>query len=390
MATRPESAWPRQICALHKRAFRGARDLCIVAAPGRFERMYIGDWMARGARYWPDKVAVVDRGERFSYAQMNRRADDLARWLRADGVVRGDRVALLAMNGVEALDLLFACAKLGAVFVPLNWRSHWRELAAVLALTGPKVLVHGDEFAEAARELQRERPELRWMHLGAPVVPGSVAYAQALAGPGEPVSNPAVDAEDIVCLLFTGGTTGTPKAAQISYRMIAWNTLNTLVHEVARGDVTLTHTPMFHTGGLFVYTLPLLTVGGTVVIMRKWTAEEMLALIERERVTLLFCVPTQYQMMLDAPALRPDLVRVGPLPHQRRRPAARPDRARLPRGPRGRVQAGLRHDRVRARHLLDAAGSGRGEGRQHRSAQLLHRREGGRRGRRRGRSRRGR
>ena len=264
--------------------------------------MYIGDWMARGARYWPDKVAVVDRGERFSYAQMNRRADDLARWLRADGVVRCDRVALLAMNGVEALDLLFACAKLGAVFVPLNWRSHWRELAAVLALTGPRVLVHGDEFAEAARELQRERPELRWMHLGAPVVPGSVAYAQALAGPGEPVSNPAVDAEDIVCLLFTGGTTGTPKAAQISYRMIAWNTLNTLVHEVQRGDVTLTHTPMFHTGGLFVYTLPLLTVGGTVVIMRKWTAEEMLALIERERVTLLFCVPTQYQMMLDAPA----------------------------------------------------------------------------------------
>ncbi|MBL8974931.1 MAG: AMP-binding protein [Myxococcales bacterium] len=265
--------------------------------------MYIGDWMARGARYWPDNVAVVDRGERFSYAQMNRRADDLAAWLRGAGVGPRDRVALLAMNGVEALDLLFACAKLGAIFVPLNWRSHWRELAGVVALTGPKVLVYGDEFAEAARELHAAAPELRvWLHLGAALVPGSVAYAQALAGAGAPVSHDGVDAEDIVCLLFTGGTTGTPKAAQISYRMIAWNTLNTLVHEVQRGDVTLTHTPMFHTGGLFVYTLPLLTVGGTVVIMRKWTAEEMLALIERERVTLLFCVPTQYQMMLDAPA----------------------------------------------------------------------------------------
>ena len=264
--------------------------------------MYIGDWMARGASYWPDNTAVVDRGERFTYAQMNRRADDLAGWLRAAGVDRGDRVALLAMNGVEVLDLLFACAKLGAVFVPLNWRSHWRELAAVVTLTGPKVLVHGDEFADAARELQRACPGLSvWLHLGDPVVPGSVAYAQALAGAGAPVHNDAVDAEDIVCLLFTGGTTGTPKAAQISYRMIAWNTLNTLVHEVARGDVTLTHTPMFHTGGLFVYTLPLLTIGGTVVIMRKWTADEMLALIERERVTLLFCVPTQYQMMLDSP-----------------------------------------------------------------------------------------
>jgi len=264
--------------------------------------MYIGDWMARGARYWPDHTAVVDGDQRYSYARMNRRADDLAGWLRGAGVGRGDRVALLAMNGVEALDLLFACAKLGAVFVPLNWRSHWRELAGVLALTTPRVLVHGDEHGEVARELLRACPELRiWLHLGAPAVPGSVAYAEALAGPGEPVSNDAVDAEDIVCLLFTGGTTGTPKAAQISYRMIAWNTLSTLVHEVQRGDVTLTHTPMFHTGGLFVYTLPLLTVGGTVVIMRKWSADEMLALIERERVTLLFCVPTQYQMMLDAP-----------------------------------------------------------------------------------------
>lgn len=266
--------------------------------------MYIGDWMARGARYWPDNTAVVDvaRDTRHSYAQMNRRADDLAHWLRGAGVGRGDRVALLAMNGVECLDLLFACAKLGAVFVPLNWRSHWRELAAVLALTGPRVLVHGEDFLEAARELVTACPDIpTWLHIGAPAHPRSTAYEAALAGPGVAVHNPGVDAEDIVCLLFTGGTTGTPKAAAISYRMIAWNTLNTLVHEVQRGDVTLTHTPMFHTGGLFVYTLPLLTVGGTVVIMRKWTPDHMLELIEREKVTLLFCVPTQYQMMLDSP-----------------------------------------------------------------------------------------
>ncbi len=266
--------------------------------------MYIGDWMARGARYWPGNTAVVDvaRGARHSYAHMNRRADDLAYLLRESGVTRGDRVALLAMNGVEHLDLLFACAKLGAVFVPLNWRSHVRELEAVLALTGPRVLVYGEEYVDTARGLFAACPEIStWLHIGEPAHPTSIAYAEAIAGAGISVHNEHVDAEDIVCLLFTGGTTGTPKAAQISYRMLAWNTLNTLVHEIERGDVTLTHTPMFHTGGLFVYTLPLLTIGGTVVLMRKWTAEDMLDLIERERVTLLFCVPTQYQMMLDAP-----------------------------------------------------------------------------------------
>jgi fatty-acyl-CoA synthase len=140
------------------------------------------------------------------------------------------------------------------------------------------------------------------LHLDGEGIEGSLPYEPTLRdAPDVKIGNEAVDAEDILCLLFTGGTTGLPKAARISYRMIAWNTLNTVIHELSRGDVTLTHTPMFHTGGLFVYTLPLLTLGGTVVIMRKWTADRMLELIESERVTVLFCVPTQFQMMLESP-----------------------------------------------------------------------------------------
>lgn len=266
--------------------------------------MILGDWMERGERYWPDHTAVVDvaADARFTYRQMNARANAVAGWLRARGVGRGDRVAVLAMNGAEVLDLLFACCKLGALFVPLNWRSHWRELHTVLARTAPRVLVYGDEFAESARALhdQPDAPVRAWVHLGAPAVAASLAYADALAAPSAPVTNPQVDPEDIACLLFTGGTTGTPKAAALSYRMLAWNTLNTLVHEAQPGDITLTHTPMFHTGALFVHTLPLLTVGGTAVIMRKWTADAMLDLIERERISILFCVPTQFQMMLES------------------------------------------------------------------------------------------
>jgi fatty-acyl-CoA synthase len=270
--------------------------------------MYIGDWLERGERYWPDNLAVVDvaKGEagRLTYRDLNRRANRLARWLRdAAGVARGDRVGILALNGVETLDAFFACGKLGAVLVPFNWRSHWRELAALVRQTSPRVLLFGDDFAGAVAELRPECPGLaHYVHLDGAGIGGSVDYAQALAEvPDDPVTNPAVEAEDIICLLFTGGTTGLPKAAQVSYRMVAWNTLNTIVHEAQRGDITLTHTPMFHTGGLLVYTVPLLTLGGTVVIMRKWTADEMLDLIARERVTMFFCVPTQYQLMLQSP-----------------------------------------------------------------------------------------
>ncbi|MDI1430878.1 acyl-CoA synthetase [Polyangium sorediatum] len=272
--------------------------------------MYIGDWMERGERYFPESLAVVDvaKGDagRFSYREMNRRANRLAGFLRDEAAVaKGDRIGILAMNGVEFLDAFFACAKLGAVLVPFNWRSHPREIAELVYQTEPKVMLFGDDFRAGISEiagLSACASVKTWLHLDGEGIEGSRPYTETVqAREARPVKNDAVEAEDIVCLLFTGGTTGLPKGAKISYRMIAWNTLNTVVHELARGDVTLTHTPMFHTGALFVYTLPLLTLGGTVVIMRKWTADDMLSLIEREKATVLFCVPTQYQMMMQSP-----------------------------------------------------------------------------------------
>ncbi len=270
--------------------------------------MYIGDWLERGERYWPEALAVVDvaKGDagRFTYRQLNARANRMANWLHdVVGIRRGDRVGMLAMNGVEFLDVFFACGKLGAIFVPYNWRSHWKELVELINQTAPKPLIFSDEFRENVRSLKPACPSVtHYLHIEGEGITGSAHYETTLQTPSAVArSNPAVGAEDIVCLLFTGGTTGLPKGAQVSYRMIAWNTLNTIVHELQRGDITITHTPMFHTGGLLVYTLPLLTLGGAVVIMHKWTPEEMLDLIEREKVTMFFCVPTQYQMIMQSP-----------------------------------------------------------------------------------------
>ncbi len=273
--------------------------------------MYIGDWMGRGATYWPDKLAVVDvaKGDagRFSYRQMNERANRLANWLQDEaGIKKGDRVGMVALNGVEYLDAFFACGKLGAIFVPYNWRLHPRELAHLINQTTPRVLLYSDEFKDRMAQIKPGCPSVaHYLHLEGEGIGGSKPYGPTLQGASAtPMTNEEVNEEDIICLLFTGGTTGLPKAAQISYRMIAWNTLNTVIHELNRDDVTITHTPMFHTGGLLVYTIPLLTIGGTVVIMRRWDPDEMLALIERERVTMFFCVPTQYQQMLQSPRFK--------------------------------------------------------------------------------------
>ncbi|MDI6768804.1 MAG: long-chain fatty acid--CoA ligase [Anaerolineales bacterium] len=273
--------------------------------------MYIGDWMGRAALYWPDRLAVVDaaKGEagRFTYHQMNERANRLANWLRRQvGLGKGERVGMVALNGVEYLDAFFACGKLGAIFVPFNWRLRPRELADLINLTTPRILIYSDEFQEGIAQVKPEFPSVtHYLHLEGDGITGCQHYEKILlAAPNDPVTTESVNEEDIVCLLFTGGTTGLPKAARISYRMIAWNTLNTILHELDRDDVTITHTPMFHTGGLLVYTLPLLTIGGTVVILRRWDPEEMLQLIEREWVTMFFCVPTQYQQMLQSPCFK--------------------------------------------------------------------------------------
>ena len=97
--------------------------------------MYIGDYLARRELYSPDKLAFIDAGKspewRLTFRDANRRANKLANWLKSQGVGKGDRVAILAKDGYEHLDLFFACSKLGAIHTALNWRSHWRELLEI-------------------------------------------------------------------------------------------------------------------------------------------------------------------------------------------------------------------------------------------------------------------
>ena len=274
--------------------------------------MYIGDYLARRELYSPDCLAIVDSGKdpewRLTFRQMNARANRLANWLRdAAGVGKGDRVAILAHDGVEHLDTFFACGKLGAIHTALNWRLHPQELAGIVALTTPRVLIFSAELAEKVASLQallHGRPEAIscYLHTDGQSVGASAHFETTLqATPATPVTTEELEAEDIAALIFTGGTTGLPKAAQVSHRMIAWNTLNTVIHDVAHDDVYLNVFPMFHTGGLFVYTLPQIIFGGTTILLRQFDPQRVLELIERERVTIFGAVPTMYQLIAQAP-----------------------------------------------------------------------------------------
>lgn len=273
--------------------------------------MYIGDYLARRALYSPEKLALIDAGRqpalRLTYRQMNERANRFANWLeRVAHVQKGDRVAILARDGVEHLDCFFACGKLGALHTAFNWRLHARELAALVEKTTPTVLLYSSEFQDSVAEIERETAGTphriaHYLHLEETGIGASQPFSAILGeAPATPVSCESLTEEDTACLLFTGGTTGLPKGAMISHRMICWNAFNTVIHDLHHDDIYLCVFPLFHAGGLFAYLSSQVIFGNTTILTRQFDPVQVLDLIQHEQVTVFAGVPTMYQMMTQA------------------------------------------------------------------------------------------
>jgi fatty-acyl-CoA synthase len=165
------------------------------------------------------------------------------------------------------------------------------------------VVIFSDDFKDTIANLLTETPSIKYvLHIEGDGLEQSHHFETVLQGaPATPVTNENITEEDVVALIFTGGTTGLPKGAQISHRMIAWNTLNTVIHDIIPGDTTVNVFPMFHTGGLLVYTMPLMVVGGTSILVRRFDAQKVLELIETYKADFFAGVPTMYQMLTQAP-----------------------------------------------------------------------------------------
>ncbi|MEW6029664.1 MAG: acyl-CoA synthetase [Chloroflexota bacterium] len=274
--------------------------------------MYIGDYLGRREIYSPNTLAIIDAGKspelRLTYKEWNRRVNRLANWLKDTvGVGYRDRVAILAQDGIEHLDLFHACSKLGAIHTALNWRLHWRELVAIIEDTQPKAIIYSDKFKESVAEVQHATRNTQhaisyYLHVDGDGLEGSLEYEKAFhSSPDTPVTYEKLDKEDIACLLFTGGTTGLPKGAQISHRQICWNVLNTVTHDLNHDDIYLCVFPLFHAGGLFAYVSSQVVFGNTTILTKQFDPVQVLELIEREKVTVFAAVPTMYQMLTQSP-----------------------------------------------------------------------------------------
>ncbi|TWB69882.1 fatty-acyl-CoA synthase [Nitrospirillum amazonense] len=264
------------------------------------------DLTAQRARLSPDRRALVDltavgsAAGALTYAGLDDRAARAASLLAALGAEPGDRVAVLCRNRPDFFTLLFACAKLGCLLVPLNWRMPAAELAPVLADCQPRLLFHGAEDRATAQALAGGLAHVDLAHVDV-----DDDFEDRVAKQPPLPCREVWPADDVWYLLYTSGTTGEPKAVLYTYGMAMANYANLRQGvDLSENDRTLNYLPLFHTAGINLHTLPLLMAGGEVLVQPQFDAGAVLDLIAQGRITTFFGVPAVYRQLALHPRFR--------------------------------------------------------------------------------------
>lgn len=268
-------------------------------------------WIAKWAAVDGERLAVADDHRRLSYADLDHRIARLAGWLDTQGVAAGDRVAILVGNRSPMLETVFAAARLRAIALPVNTRLSPREIQFLLDDARPTALVHEEHFRELAEHacgLAREAPRVRLEVTDETgPAPGCTDYEAALAGHPPLADVAPASPEDPMILMYTSGTTGHPKGALLPHRKALYNSRNAEIYfRIQPNDRVLVVSPLFHSLGLQILSLPVLYCGAALVVQAHFDPERLLDAVVREKITYLGAVPTVYQRVLDTLEAAPE------------------------------------------------------------------------------------
>jgi fatty-acyl-CoA synthase len=261
----------------------------------------LGNWLFQRALRTPRRPALTFEGQTWTYAELQDRIDRLAAALRADGVCQGDRVGFLGLNQPSFLEALFAVARLGAIFVPLNFRLSGAELTYIINNAGVHTLFADSPHRPVIDAIRGELPCRRYV--SADQAAEGWRAAEDLLAANEPLRTGAKVAEDDTALImYTSGTTGRPKGAMLTHGNIWWNNANSmLTFDTKRDDITLVVAPLFHIGGLNVNTLITWQLGGHIVLHRTFDPVKFLDEIAKYRITSTFAVPAMLLFVSQQP-----------------------------------------------------------------------------------------
>lgn len=248
----------------------------------------------------PDKVALICRDRSLKYAELNARARRVANALSNLGVKAGERVAVMAYNSIELIEIAGGLSKLSAIAVLLNYRLRPQEVAYIIKDCRAKVAIAGPELVDVVDQARSEEPDdVAYVTIGEVAGPGWLHYEELLANAGEELPGGAGGLSS--SMSYTSGTTGKPKGAYRPHGVPASEIVRVVqTFELAESDVHLLAGPYYHSAPSFFVSLHLL-LGATLVIQPRYNPFEALQLIERHKITTTFMAPTLLQRLCDVP-----------------------------------------------------------------------------------------
>jgi len=247
----------------------------------------------------PDRTAIVFEETRYSYMELSERSNRLANALTDMGISKGDRVALVDVNTNQCIETYFATAKLGAIYVPLNFRARADELAFMINDSGASVVLVGDRYAPMMNEIRGDIAGVQHFVTLGDEVDGMLQYENILSAASDDEPFTDLDDLDLTILMFTAGTTGFPKGVMLAHQNFSEYVLNNVTPadpEVEEKNILTV--PMYHIAGIQAV-MAAVYGGRTLVIQRQFEATDWMRLVQEGRVDRAMMVPTMLKQLMD-------------------------------------------------------------------------------------------
>lgn len=269
----------------------------------RSRQLLVDETLIRSAKRFPVKTALVKNGQRVSYQELETRVTNMAGWLQAKGIRKGDKVALLLFNRIEYAECLFSIAKVGAVAVTVNFRMQSGEIEYILSNSQSKMLIVDEQLVSTIEPIRKNLPFLQNILVANNIQSKDLSYCSFDDIHMEKYLPNLVELEDDedFLIVYTSGTTGKPKGAVLTHKNVFMNAMNYIFEfGLTKNEVQLITTPLFHIGGISALMMVIL-IGGTSVIHEKFEPEQVLKTFDMEKITYAFMVPSMWNLLLEHP-----------------------------------------------------------------------------------------
>ncbi len=259
------------------------------------------DFLNISALICPDRVATVFEGKRYTFSQLNDRVNRLANALLNLGIGKGDRVAMLQINCNQHVETYFAAAKVGAIYVPLNFRAKAEELTYMLNSAEAKTLFVGERYTDLAKSIRPDLPSMQHLISVENKHDGMLFYDDMLASSSAEEVVTEIDDDDTTMLVYTAGTTGFPKGVMLSHNSFAVYVLeNVTPADPELEERNILTVPLYHVAGIQAM-MAAIYGGRTLVMERQFEAVEWMGLVQKEQANRAMMVPTMLKQLMDHP-----------------------------------------------------------------------------------------